>query len=333
MNSLEQKIRSYYAGKRILITGGGGYLGTNLIGLLSKADCQILRLGRAPEKFSQLPRGAAKVENVKGDVRDHGTWKRALPNVDLVFHFAAQTSVPRAEADAGADLENNVLPMVALLEACRQDSLQPSVIFSGTVTEAGIPQRLPINEAHPDKPVTIYDLHKLIAENYLKYYAAQGAVRGVTLRLANVYGPGPKSSSADRGVLNMMIRRAIAGEPLTVYGDGRNLRDYSYVEDVALAFITAAMNIERINGEHFIIGTGCGHTISEAAGLVSDRVALKTKVKAEVLRIDPPQPQPAINDRNFVADATRFTEATGWKPRWSFTEGIDRTIEEFKCES
>lgn len=333
MNALTEEIRDYYSAKRVLVTGGGGYLGTNLISLLRGIDCHILRLGRSPQDFSPVPPGAAQVSEMTGDVRDRQSWKEALAHIDVVFHFAAQTSVPRAEADAQADLENNVLPMVTLLEVCRQNGFQPSVIFSGTVTEAGIPEYLPVNEAHPDKPVTVYDLHKLMAENYLKYYAARGTVRGATLRLANVYGPGPKSSSADRGVLNMMIRRAINGEPLTVYGEGTNLRDYSFVEDIGLAFIEAARNIDRVTGAHFVIGSGHGHTIDEAARLVSERVALKTNVRAEVRHVDPPQPQPAINERNFVADSRLFMQATGWTPRWSFTDGIDRTIEAFTCES
>jgi nucleoside-diphosphate-sugar epimerase len=333
LNAATEEIRDYYSGKRVLVTGGGGYLGTNLINLLSCIDCHIVRLGRSPEAFSPVTPGAARVSEMKGDVRDRQSWKEALADIDVVFHFAAQTSVPRAEADARADLENNVLPMVTLLEVCRQNGFQPSVIFSGTVTEAGIPECLPVSEAHRDKPVTVYDLHKLMAENYLKYYAAHGTVRGATLRLANVYGPGPKSSSADRGVLNMMIRKAINGEPLTVYGEGTNLRDYSFVEDVVVAFVEAARNIDRVNGAHFVIGSGHGHTIDEAARLVSERVALKTNVRADVRHVDPPQPQPAINDRNFVADSRLFMQATGWEPRWSFADGIDRTIEAFTCES
>ena len=200
------------------------------------------------------------------------------------------------------------------------------------MTEAGIPTRLPVDETHPDTPITIYDLHKLMAESYLKYYSGQGIIQGAILRLANIYGPGPKSSSADRGVLNVMVRKALNGEPLTVYGKGDYLRDYVYVEDVARAFLMAGANIEPVNSQHFVIGSGQGCTLAEAFNLVAERVALKAGQPVPVTHVEPPTPQSPIEARNFVADTTRFWQATGWKARVSLTEGIDRTIDVFLSE-
>jgi nucleoside-diphosphate-sugar epimerase len=186
---------------------------------------------------------------------------------------------------------------------------------------------LPVDENHPDYPVTIYDLHKLMAEGYLKHYTAQDVVRGAVLRLANVYGPGAKSSSADRGVLNLMIQKALKGETLTVYGDGNYMRDFVYVEDVAHAFLEAGAKIDGVNGQHFVIGSGQGHTIAEAVNLVAERVALKTGQRVPVIHVEPPAALSQIETRNFVADTTRFSYATGWKARVSLVEGIDRTID------
>jgi UDP-glucose 4-epimerase len=327
VNELSNKeVRTCCAGKRILVTGGAGYLAGSLVDLLKDADCHITRLGRSEEKFTPV-RGVARIEDFVGDVRERAVWERALKSVDIVFHFAAQTSVYVANKDARADLEANVVPMLHLLEVCRRNDLHPIVLFSGTVTEAGIPQRLPVDESHPDHPVTVYDLHKLMAENYLKYYVSQGLVRGATLRLANVFGPGPKSSSADRGVLNTMIRTALAGEAITVYGQGEQLRDYVYVEDVARAFVLAAASIARTDGLHFVIGSGEGHTIAEAMRIVSQRVAKKTGIEVPLVHVDPPQPQSPIEARNFVADTTLFSKSTGWHTRFLLAEGIDRTIE------
>src|SRR6185369_8459534 len=198
-----------------------------------------------------------------------------LSNIDIVFHCAAQTSIYIAEQDLLADLNINVVPMVHLLETCREKGIRPTILFSGTVTETGLPSILPVNEEHVDHPITVYDLHKWIAENYLLHYARSSLVRGAVLRLANVYGPGPKSSSADRGVLNMMIRKALKGEPLTIYGEGNFLRDYIYIEDVASAFLEAAANIDELNGHYFIIGSGTGSTIADAIHLVADLVKRK----------------------------------------------------------
>ena len=166
-----------------------------------------------------------------------------------------------------------------------------------------------------------------MAEKYLRYYSNQGFVQGAILRLANVYGPGPKSSSDDRGIINMMMRKALAGESLEVYGKGDCLRDYIYVEDVISAFLHAGIYITRLNGKHFVLGNGEGHSVVQAINLVADRVALKTRKRVSVKHIDPPALQSPIEERNFVADTRRFRLATSWKARHSLTNGIDQTLE------
>jgi UDP-glucose 4-epimerase len=316
----------FYKGKRLLITGGAGYLASNLVGLLREMDCFITRLDRPGTQFAPVI-GKASTQDVQGDIRERAIWEPLLVNADIVFHFAAQTSVYVADKNPIADLDVNVLPILYLLETCRQKCWHPIVIFSGTVTECGIPTRLPVDENHPDHPITIYDLHKLMAEGYLKHYTAQDVLRGAVLRLANVYGPGPKSSSADRGVLNLMIQKALKGETLTVYGDGNYMRDYVYVEDVARAFLEAGAKIDRVNGRHFVIGSGQGHTIAEAVNLVAERVALKIGQRVPVIYVEPPEALSQIETRNFIADTMRFSHATGWKARVPLVDGIDRTID------
>ncbi len=323
---MNKDILTFYNNKRILITGGRGYLGSILTNMLSHVGCKIIRLGRS--EVDQSTKGfKVDLTDIKGDIRDKKTWVDNLEHIDYVFHFAAQTSVYKAEQDAFEDFRSNVLPMLHLLEVCKKNQWQPSVLFAGTVTEAGIPTAIPVDESCPDQPVTVYDLHKLMAEKYLRYYTNQEFVRGVVLRLANVYGPGAKSSSADRGILNMMMRKALAGEPLTVYGKGDYLRDYIYVEDVISAFLSAAIYIRQLNGKHFILGSGKGHTIAQAINLVADRVALKTGKRVPVKHVDPPSAQSSIEARNFVADTQQFFLATGWRAHYSLTNGIDQTLE------
>lgn len=321
-----------YTGKRILITGGAGYLAAGLIRALQEVDCDIIRLVR-PGRQARPVVGRARVHDWEGDVRCREVWESVLPDVQVVFHLAAQTSVYVAEKDARADLEANLLPMLHLLETCRVNAYRPIVVFAGTVTEAGIPDRVPVDETHPDRPITIYDLHKWMAESYLRHYAHEGIVRGVALRLANVYGPGPASSSADRGILNLMIRRAMRGETLTVYGSGEQMRDYLHVDDVSPAFLLAGSKIDQLNGEYFVIGSGTGHTIREAITLVAERTARRSGRRVDVIHLDPPTPQSPIEARNFVADSGRFSQPTGWRARYGLQDGIDRTIEVFLCES
>lgn len=324
----KNELLNSFRDKHILITGGGGYLASCIVRLLTDVDCFIVRLGRPGASFSPVS-GRAKINDISGDVRDSAVWEEILSNIDVVFHLAAQTSAYEANNNPADDLKSNVLPMLYLLETCFKRGWQKIILFSSTVTITGIPLSLPVNENHPENPVTIYDLHKQMAENYLKYYIKKGAVKGAVLRLANVYGPGPKSSRSDRGILNQMIRRALAGEPLTVYGAGDQLRDYVYVEDVALAFLEAACNIESVNGRHFVIGSGHGYTIEQAMNLVSERVALKTGTAVPVVHVDPPSALLPIESRNFVADIGQFSEATGWIASYMLDEGIDLTMERY----
>ncbi len=310
----------------ILITGAHGYIGSNLVSLLKESACRVIRVTRHEPVFEPVV-GSCQVDDIQADVRDPELWSRVLPGVDVVFHLAAQTSTYVANENPHADVEANVTPMLNLLHACRVHALSPTVIFAGTVTQAGLPTALPVDESHRDEPVTAYDVHKLMAEQYLKYYVREGVVRGASVRLANVYGPGPESTSADRGVLNMMIRNALDGHVLAIHGTGEFTRDYIYVKDVANAFVAAAQAIDHTNGRHFVIGSGVGRTIAEAIHCVADRVALSTGRKVEVAHVDPPATQSIIEQRNFVADTSAFTKATGWTPRVTLNEGIDQTVE------
>jgi len=224
------------------------------------------------------------------------------------------------------DLQANVVPMLYLLETCRDRKLNPIILFSGTVTQAGLVESLPVDETGRDLPITIYDMHKLMAEEYLELYCRKKIVRGATLRLANVYGPGPSGNSG-RGVLNRMIQKALDGESLTIYGKGECVRDYVYIDDVISAFLTAAQNIDTLSGKHFIIASGQGHTIAQAIHLVADQAAIRTKQRVEVIHIQPPSEMSPIETRNFVANTGQFEQATGWKSQYTLLEGLCRMID------
>jgi UDP-glucose 4-epimerase len=249
-----------------------------------------------------------------------------------VFHFAAQTSVHQADANPEQDWRDNVEPLLRLLETCRQRDFRPVILFAGSVTQAGMTEGLPVNESHPDRPITVYDWHKLLAEGYLEHYARRGWARGATLRLANVYGPGPKSAAPDRGILNQIMRRAIRGESPRLYGSGSQIRDYLFVDDAVRAFLAAATHSNRISGQHFVVGSGTGHTLAQAFDLVSQRANVALGLKLTVANINPPAGQSRIEERNFIADTTRFSSATGWHSRVSLPEGIDITLKSL-CDS
>jgi len=315
----------YFQGKKILITGGAGYLAASIVYLLKDIECNIIRFDlKSPAKQTNCK---ATIEDITGDIKDPNIWEHLLKGTDIVFHFAAQTSVYIANDNPIKDISINVAPMINMLETCRNKQYKPTILFSGTVTEAGVPSSLPVNEKHPDNPITVYDIHKLMAEKYLRYYASIGIVRGVVLRLANVYGPGPTSSAADRGVLNIMIKKALKGEDITIYGKGEFIRDYIFVKDVAEAFLKAAISIDKTNRNYYVVGSGKGYTIAKAFNIVAERAALKTGKKVNVISTPPPPSLSPIESRNFISDSSAFRTSTGWEPRYTFEEGIDATIE------
>ena len=318
-------IHDFYTRKNILVTGGNGYLGSNLISILKSIDCKITILDRITGQHLE-GKHTAEIRECICDIRDPDIWDEILDGIDLIFYFAGQTSVYKANENPNDDFAINVQPLFNLLEACRKHTWKPGILFSGTVTENGIPEKLPVNEMFPDKPVTVYDLHKLIAEHYLKYYSNRGIVQAAILRLANVYGPGPLSTNADRGILNMMVRRALNGEDLTLYGDGNFLRDYIFIDDVINAFLLSAMHLGIVNGKHFIVASSVSHTIREAFEIVIENVQSITNRNVKLISVKPPENLSPIESRNFVADIRSFTNSTGWLPETSLNDGIIATI-------
>lgn len=322
---MDEHLLSYFREKRILVTGASGYLATRLAAALKNVDCTLIRLSRSQSLASI--NSEAQVIDRCGDIRSKGIWEETLQDVDIVYHFAAQTSVYVAKDDPYADFQTNVLPMLNMLETCRNRDLKPVILFSGTVTQAGMAESLPVDETCQDMPITIYDMHKMMAEKYLEYYCRREIVRGATLRLANVYGPGP-SGNADRGVLNKMILKALAGEELTIYGKGDYLRDYIYIDDVVTAFLTAPRNIDTLNGKHYVIASGHGYTVAQAVNLVADQAALRNQRRVEIKHVKPPSEMSPIESRNFIADTGLFERATGWRSEHNLADGITKMMDE-----
>lgn len=308
---LNYKNLDFYRNKNILVTGGSGYIGSSLVKQLKKATDKIIALSS------------------KTDIRNKKVWKKLLRKVDVLFHFAAQTSSRVSNENPLLDAAINFLPIINIIETCQKNDYFPDIIFAGTVTQAGLTKTYPVNEKFKDRPITVYDINKLAAEKYLQYYSNQLGRRAVTLRLANVYGPGPASSSADRGILNLFIKKALRGKPLTIYGKGNFVRDYIYIDDVVNAFLVTGTKIDILKGNYYIIGSGRGYTIKKMATLIRDQVAKRTGKKVKVISIAPPKDLSFIERRNFVADSSKFKKATEWQAQYSLEQGIKNTIDFF----
>jgi UDP-glucose 4-epimerase len=317
-----------FENKNILITGASGFIGHTLANALSVVDCSLTRTSRDKSKLIPLS-GLAKITDVQIDYADPLVWSDLTDEVDTIFYLSAQTSSNDANKDPEQDFRHNVLPLLNLLETLRASRSQPTVIFASTATIVGLVEDLPVAENICEKPITVYDIHKLCCEKYLSYYASNGHIHSCSLRLANVYGPGVNSGSADRGILNMMIRRAIQSETLSIFGEGHQIRDYTYVTDVVSAFLAAAARINATNGLHFTIGSGEGHSFIEAFGEIAKCARSVLHHAVQIEHVTAPSDLAPIEARNYVADTTKFFLATGWSAKTNLHSGIQQTLEHY----
>lgn len=313
----------FYPGNKILITGIRGFIGSALSKSLETAGCEIFGTsrGRATERIFHT------------SFQQPQDWQELLEGIEVVFHLAAQTSATWANQNPEADYEANVRPVLNLIECLKvkRRATPLTVIFAGTATQCGIPETLPVNETHPDRPVTVYDQHKLLAETMLLQGSQENLLKTCSLRLSNVYGPGPASFQKDRGVIHQMISHALSGKRLTLYGSGDFLRDYLFVSDAVAAFLAAAAAIESLKDYYYVLGSGTGHTLRQAFQIIAEEVTKRLSKPVPIVNIlDGLTP---IDQRNFVADSSRFERKTGWKPQISLHQGIQDMIEEQACVS
>jgi len=307
----------------ILITGASGLIGTALVGRLREHGHFIVCQSR---NFHEDEPG---VKWVKHDLIEDSWSRLSLPEMDEVYHLAGQTSTYSAKQDPFADLAANVLGLLTLLEHFRKQERPPFVVLTGTATEVGLTNQLPINESLPDQPITFYDISKLTAEMYLKQYVRDGLVNGCTLRLSNVFGRSQPGQQRDRGILDKIFNRAISGHNITIYGDGNYLRDYIFIDDVISALVLAASHREQTNGRAFYVGSGQGIALKDAFLKVASMAAKVTGIYVDHEYVKPPAGLSDIEYRSAVIDSSAFRQATGWVPQYDFDAGLEAAYHEF----
>lgn len=306
-------------GKKILITGASGYIGSKLVDRLANSN-KLFLITRSPGR----KRESVKYINI--DIKKKSCWKNILKDVHIVYHFAAQTSSQYSNKYPSLDLKTNLLPIVNMIEACIKHNFSPDIVFAGTATETGYTNAKSIHGNINDSPITIYDINKLAAEKYLQYYSSQLLRRATTLRLSNVFGPGKQSGSSDRGIVNMMILKALNGEPLTIYGNGKYIRDYIYIDDVISAFVHAADHIHKTKGNFYTIGSGVGYEIKSVFTIIAETIFELARKKVKIISKPFPKKTSKIEYRNFIADSSDFKNVTGWSPKMNLKEGIINSV-------
>lgn len=307
----------------IIITGARGYIGRALTKSL-KVQGRALRLvSRSVVGKNDREAGAA-IEHVQADLRDEESWRALLDDAAAVVHLSCRTDLPAAEADPSGDRVFNVDPVRALVRAAERCRTVLPVIFTSSTTIVGDVVENHVNEKTPDRPCSVYDHHKLECEMMLDNATNRGVLRACSLRLATVYGYGDgiASTNANRGVLNTVMWRAAHGQPPTIYGEGKYIRDYIFVGDVVGAICRALDSDWILNGKHYVIATGQGNTLADAFRCVACEASRATGRELEARHVPEPADLHPIQRRNFIGDSGLFQVLTGWRPQVDLESGI-----------
>lgn len=312
-----------FKGEEVLITGGLGFVGSNLAHILINQRASVTLFSLSDKTLKNIKEIQNKVKIVYGDIRDKEKLKQLVKNKGHIFHFAAQNNHFISMQDPYLDIDINCNGTLNLLENCRRFNDKANIVFSST--QPGKVNKIPANEDDKYEPLTIYEANKLVCEKYLQLYHKVYGLKTTTIRFANVFGERQQVKDASRGVLNHMIRRAMLVEPITVFGEGDLIRDYCYVQNYLEACMIAAKS-NKTKGNFYITGSGKGLTFKEMVEKVNNKVKELTGKSTKIVYIPYPEDQKKLDRGNFIADYSKLKNDTGWFPRISFDEGLKKTI-------
>jgi nucleoside-diphosphate-sugar epimerase len=328
---IDRNLSQAFADKRVLITGGLGFIGSTLARELVGVGARVTVVD------SLIPEYGGNLANIAGiedslsvnisDVRDEHSLPFLVRDEDVIFNLAGQTSHIDSMQNPYADLEINCRAQLSILEACRHHNPDAKVVYASTRQIYGRPQYLPVDEKHPIVPVDVNGINKTAGEWYHLLYGQVYGIKVSVLRLTNTYGPRMRVRDARQTFLGYWLRRAIEGEPLAVFGDGLQRRDFNYVDDAVRAFLLAATREEAL-GQIFNLGSDEVVSLTELADLLVDANGSGTY---DIVPF--PRDRKAIDIGDYYGDFTKARTELGWEPNVGLREGIERSLEYFRANS
>ena len=316
-----------FTGRKVLITGGLGFIGSNLARRLVDLGARVTLVDSLiPEYGGNLFNIAGLEDHVQvniSDVRDQHSMRYLVQGQDYLFNLAGQTSHMDSMEDPGTDLEINCRAQLSILEACRRYNPRIKVVFASTRQIYGKPDYLPVDEKHLLRPVDVNGINKMAGEWYHILYNNVYELRACALRLTNTIGPRMRIKDARQTFLGVWVRLLLEGKTFEVWG-GEQLRDFTYVDDVVDAFLLAAASKEA-NGEVFNLG--CERVIGLKA-LADLLVEVNGGGRYEIRSFPPDRKRIDIGD--YYADYSRIRSVLEWEPKVSLREGLARTVAFFR---
>ncbi len=316
-----------FHGSKVLITGGLGFIGSSLAYRLVELGAQVTLID------SLIPEYGGNLFNIHGleqkvkvnfsDVRDQHSMNYLIQGQDVLFNLAGQTSHMDSMQDPQTDLEINCRAHLSILEACRLKNPNIRVVFASTRQIYGRPDYLPVNEAHPLRPVDVNGINKMAGEWYHILYNNVYNIRSCALRLTNTYGPRMRIKDARQTFVGVWIRRLLEGAPFEVWG-GEQLRDFTYVDDAVEALLMCA-SMKEAWGRVFNLGGEPAITLQDLAEMLihaNGQGQYETKVF--------PAQRKKIDIGDYYSDYSLIKATLGWRPKTSLTEGLARTMDYYR---
>lgn len=319
----------WYRGRRVLVTGGMGFIGSHLSEQLVASGARVTIVD------SLIPAYGGNEFNIAGfadrvrvsitDIRDRHEMAHLLRGQDCVFNLAGQVSHIDSMNDPETDLEINCRAQLGLMEALREVQPDTRVVYASTRQIYGRPQYLPVDERHPLRPTDVNGINKQAGEQYHLLYADVYGLPTVALRLTNTYGPRQLMHHGRQGFIPTFIRRAMEGESITLFGGGPQIRDANYVTDTVDAFMRAGARADELSGRVFNTGARPSFTLRDFTELLIDIVGSGSIVDAEW-----PVENARIDIGDFESDFSRISAELGWKPEVTLEDGLRRTVDFYR---
>jgi len=323
-NLTQEALARFYDGRRVLITGGLGFLGSSTANRLASMNAQVVVVDSlhplyGGNRFNLDPAFSERIRVVIGDVRDGELMKQLVADAEIIYHFAAQVSYIDSGDMPLEDLAVNQQASLSLLEACRHTNPTAKVLFASSRLVLGETKFETIDENHPTEPLSMYAVHKLAVEKYCYLYFKNHGIPTTVLRITNPYGPRQQIKHNKYSMVGWFIRQAMEGKEIPIFGAGLQRRNYIFVEDIVEAFIRCGATTAA-DGQLFFVGSCASDEFRTMAELVVESVG-----KGTIRYVPWPKNYERVETGDVFIDTSRLKAAIDWVPQFTLREGIERT--------